>query len=191
MRIGTALPRDERGITLLEMMVVITILAIINSVVLPAVTGRTTQAREASRMTDEATVTRAVDTYSGTAPPDPEGRPKYPVWGGALPTQISYQAIVYDFVLPSGAKVTLYVKPIDFAASFTRIETGETLRFVPGHLQQTPKHARDLFDAAKFSDGRVSLLGGKDANGATAVNIGVWVLDQNAQAHALIDASYY
>ncbi|MEK7682212.1 MAG: hypothetical protein AAB369_05225 [Chloroflexota bacterium] len=185
------LHRDQRGITFMEVMIVLSILIILNAIMLPAISGRILEARDTGRANDEALITRAVSSFTGEAPLNRENGLRYPAWGDSLPTPSSFQAVVYNFKLPNGRTTTLYVKPLDFFASYVVADTNQTVRFLTGYLKNAPKHASDRFDPAKFSNGRVVFAGGATATGGVAATISVWVLDQNAVAHALIDDNAY
>ncbi len=182
---------DQRGITLMEAMIVLSILMVLNAVMLPAISGRILEARETGRGADEALMTRAVTTFTGEAPLNADDTFRFPVWGNTLPTPSTFQAVVYDFRMPNGKTTTLYVKPLDFLAGYSVADTKQTVRFGTTYLKSPPKHANDQFDFARFSGGRVVFAGGTTATGGVATAISVWVLDQNAVAHALIDDNLY
>jgi len=182
---------DQRGITLLEAMIVLSILMVLNAVMLPAISGRILKARETGRGADEALVTRAVASFTGEAPLNEDDTFRFPVWGNTLPTPSSFQAVVYDFRMPNGKTTTLYVKPLDFLAGYNVTDSKQTVRFGTTYLKNLPKHANDQFDVARFSGGRVVFAGGTTAKGGPANSISIWVVDQNATAHALVDDNFY
>ena len=67
MRVGRAL-KSQHGLTLLEMVVVTSILAVLSAIIGLSVTGRGTESRQALQVSDEGTVQQAVDRYSGEHP---------------------------------------------------------------------------------------------------------------------------
>ncbi|MDO8530892.1 MAG: prepilin-type N-terminal cleavage/methylation domain-containing protein [Dehalococcoidia bacterium] len=196
----------EKGVTLLELVVVLSIMAVIASIVAPAVGGKTTSGRGTVKVSDIATVQGAVDNYVGEAP----ALTNYPVNGNQKPSLATgnYQATITSFVMPDGATTTLYVKPIDFNSNF--LKTGEgagtTKTFVPSYLKTYPKHSgatgttadpNVLAGSSNFTGGTISFVGGKDYTpGGTigtiaATSIGVWVIDQNSRVWVLLDDSNY
>lgn len=198
--------RRARGVTLLELVVVLSILAIVSALVTPAVSGQTTRARAATKAADTSTVQSAADLYSGEAPTNPNGSPRYPINQSTLPTASDYHATITGFTLPDGSTATLYVKPLIFSASYTATDGGATKTFAPDYLKWAPKHKAVTVDAdgensngvRVFSGGTVSFTGGKDysetGTGAASpapTSVSVWVADQNGLVRLLIDDGYY
>lgn len=196
----------EKGVTLLELVVVLSIMAVIASIVAPAVGGKTTGGRGTAKVSDIATTQGAVDNYVGEAP----ASVSYPVNGNQKPTNATggYHATITSFVMPDGSSATLYVKPVDFTSSFSAVgEGGEaTKTFVPNYLKTYPKHSgatgstsdpNVLATTANFTGGVISFTGGRDYTpGGTigalpATSIGVWVIDQNSRVWVLLDDSAY
>jgi prepilin-type N-terminal cleavage/methylation domain-containing protein len=56
-------PRQRRGFTLVEVLIVLTVLAILAAVVIPNFTGSVSRGRRDSYLTDENIIQSAVDTY--------------------------------------------------------------------------------------------------------------------------------
>ena len=79
MRVGRAL-KSQHGLTLLEMVVVTSILAVLSAIIGLSVTGRGTESRQALQVSDEGTVQQAVDRYSGEHP-----QARYPTLNGCGP----------------------------------------------------------------------------------------------------------
>lgn len=73
--------KNAKGFTLIELMVVITILSILAGIVVPQLTGTTTVGKGAVKSSDVKTVQEAVDKF---VTDDPKG--KYPISGGSLPS---------------------------------------------------------------------------------------------------------
>ncbi|MEK7874020.1 MAG: prepilin-type N-terminal cleavage/methylation domain-containing protein, partial [Chloroflexota bacterium] len=200
----------QEGITLLELVVVLSILAVVASIVTPAVAGKTAKSRETVQFADIQAVQSAVDSYASEAPSRSTGsgtvglatlaqNNRFPVWDETAPTSTDYWAVVTGFVLPNGTTATLYVKPLDFAASYTRVETGTVKRFVPDYLKQMPRYALATVDATGHNDagavvftrGTISFVGGKDSVGATPTRISMWVMDHDGAVRMLFDPDQY
>ena len=73
-----SLRRDERGFTLVELLIVISILGVLMAIVVPNVGGLLGAGKEASFSADRATIQTAVDAYYLTRNPN-----VYPTTGGA------------------------------------------------------------------------------------------------------------
>ena len=82
MRVGRAL-RGQGGLTLLELVVVTSTLALLTAIISLSVTGRGTESRAAVQASDVATLQRAVQRYSGE---HPQGR--FPTLNGCEPERI-------------------------------------------------------------------------------------------------------
>ena len=207
----------EKGITLLELVVVLSILAVVASIVTPAVGGQTTRGRASTKASDIAAVQSAVDNFSSDSPSNSDLTSGYPVNGKQKPSNTTgnYHAVISDFKLPDGSTTTLYVKPIDFNAEFTASgESGtSTKKLVPGYVRAFPKHSgttsgtdpnvtlnasEQNTDSKKvFNGGDVVFTGGKDFTPTTGdgvalpTSVGVWVIDQDGRVWILLDDGYY
>ncbi|MEK7872882.1 MAG: prepilin-type N-terminal cleavage/methylation domain-containing protein [Chloroflexota bacterium] len=210
---------QEKGITLLELVVVLSILAVVASIVTPAVGGQTTRGRASTKVSDIAAVQSAVDNFSSDSPANADLTSAYPINGKKKPSATDYHAKITLFVLPDGSTTTLYVKPIDFNAQFTATgEAGSTdKKLVPGYVRAFPKHSGTtsgtdpnvtITTAAWNTDGKkvfsgvatggaVSFVGGKDYTPTTGdgiavpTSVGVWVIDQDGRVWVLLDDGYY
>lgn len=205
----------EKGITLLELVVVLSILAVVASIVTPAVGGQTTRGRASTQVSDIAATQGAVDNYSGDAPAVSDGVSSYPVNGKHKPSSTDFHATITGFKMPDGSTATLYVKPIDFNATFTATGEGAGVakKFVPNYLKSYPKHSgttssadpnvtldvneKNTAGTVVFTSGNVVFTGGKDYTPSTGdgvavpTSIGVWVLDQDGRVWVLLDPSNY
>ena len=83
MRVISRKFKREEGLTLLELTVVTMILTLLTSIIGLAVSGRSSETRRATQVSDEGTVQRALDRYSGE---HPQGR--YPTLNGCAPEHI-------------------------------------------------------------------------------------------------------
>ncbi len=208
---------QEKGITLLELVVVLSILAVVASIVTPAVGGQTTRGRASTKASDIAAVQSAVDNFSSDSPSNSDLTAGYPVNGKKKPSTTDYHAKITLFVLPDGSTTTMYVKPIDFNAEFTASgESGTTTKkLVPNYVRASPKHSGGgtdpnvtITNAAWNTDGTkvfsgvatggaVSFVGGKDYTPTTGdgvavpTSVGVWVIDQDGRVWILLDDGYY
>ena len=171
MKVGRA-ARGEEGLTLLELVVVTSILAVLSAIISLSVTGRSTEGRAAVQVADEATIQRAVDRFSGE---HPQGR--FPTLNGCPPDRIldlvSSECVVagteinpsqidtnnLEFVLDevvSGVDLnedgdiedSFNVAPIIWHKAFkTRIALSQqdvVRRFLGDYVPQPPKHAFDF-----------------------------------------------
>ncbi len=209
----------EKGITLLELVVVLSILAVVASIVTPAVGGQTTRGRASTKASDIAAVQSAVDNFSSDSPSNSDLSSGYPVNGKQKPSNTTgnYHAVISDFKLPDGSTTTLYVKPIDFNSEFTASgEAGTTTKkLVPNYVRAFPKHSGTttgggdpnikLNVSEQNTDGTVVFTGGNvtfptgsndytpgGTIGTSApTNVGVWVIDQDGRVWILLDDGYY
>ncbi|MBI4322147.1 MAG: prepilin-type N-terminal cleavage/methylation domain-containing protein [Chloroflexi bacterium] len=110
--------RDERGLTAIELAVVVAILAILAALVSSNASGLNTTARAATQTSDVAEVQKALDRYSAEHPSG-----GYPTASGSPPSLGSTAAI-------------------SFTASFQNSD-GATKTFVPDYVKRNPKHASD------------------------------------------------
>lgn len=194
----------EKGVTLLELVVVLSIMAVIASIVTPAVGGQTTRSRASTQVSDIAAAQGAADNYIGDAP----ALASYPVNGNQKPSASDFHAKITSFAMPDGSSATLYVKPIDFDSSFlaTGEGAGTTKKFKPDYLKTYPKHSgatgstadpNVLASAGNFTGGTIVFTGGKDYTPTTgdratvATSINSWVIDQDGRVWVLLDASNY
>lgn len=75
--------RSDRGFTIVELLIVIVVIAILAAVSIVAYTGIQGRARDAQRMQDMATITKALELYkvsNGEYPPTPSSTPSAGGW---------------------------------------------------------------------------------------------------------------
>ena len=75
--------RRQRGLTLLELIVVSAILGLLSAIISLSVMGRSTESRAAAKEADVGTVQRAMDTFTGEHP-----QSRYPTLNGCAPGRI-------------------------------------------------------------------------------------------------------
>jgi prepilin-type N-terminal cleavage/methylation domain-containing protein len=85
--------RDERGFTLVELLIVISILGVLVAIVVPNVGGLLGAGKQASYNADQATIQTAVDAYYLTRNPN-----QYPTTGGGA-GNINYNFLVTNAVM--------------------------------------------------------------------------------------------
>ncbi|MBI2862960.1 MAG: prepilin-type N-terminal cleavage/methylation domain-containing protein [Chloroflexi bacterium] len=138
---------DQRGLTAIELAVVVAILAVLAAIVAGNTTGMSTTARGTSMETDRVEVQKAVDNYRGQNP-----NSGFPVDGNAT-------TLTAD-------------TPIKWDASFTPNETGAAAKlFVPSFLQREVKHStrtKTTLVTATNAQGRVWVIG---TDGQVAVHL--------------------
>ena len=101
----------SKGFTLIELMVVMTIMSIMAAIVVPAVTGTTTVGRGTTMTADINTVQNAVERFVGDHPKGYEGG--WPTYNGKMP----------------GAQLTPVASlPLDWTASFVDKADGVSVR---------------------------------------------------------------
>lgn len=119
--------KDKRGLTLMELVVVLSILGILAAIVTPAVTGATTGGRATAAKGDIKNTQEAVDRYQGDEPAS-----KYPTSDGAAATT----------ALSTSGVTTGMLKAIYWNATFTDPrDATKSKTFVPDYLRLKPAHA--------------------------------------------------
>ncbi|MBI2862957.1 MAG: prepilin-type N-terminal cleavage/methylation domain-containing protein [Chloroflexi bacterium] len=136
--VGELLRRREKGLTAIELAVVMAVLAILAGIVAGSVTGMNQSARSAAATTDAKEVQKAVDRWVGE-----HNSARYPV---STPVVVDAENAVASGATPASnglprAGAGLYVR-IAFTDSFTSPE-GVTRSFVPNYLARIPKYGRD------------------------------------------------
>ncbi|MDO8670613.1 MAG: prepilin-type N-terminal cleavage/methylation domain-containing protein [Dehalococcoidia bacterium] len=132
---------DQRGLTAIELAVVVAILAVLAAIVAGNTTGMSTAARGSSMSTDKSEVQKAVDNYKGQNPTS-----GYPVAGG-LTVLTTTTAIV-------------------FTSTYTTNDSpAVTKTFVPDFLQRNVKHWDEK------TPGTLTPVWQLDPNGQVVVNL--------------------
>ncbi|MBI2862959.1 MAG: prepilin-type N-terminal cleavage/methylation domain-containing protein [Chloroflexi bacterium] len=139
---------NQRGLTAIELAVVVAILAVLAAIVAGNTTGMSTTARGTSMETDRVEVQKAVDNYRGQNPTS-------------------------GFPVDGDATVLTQTTAINWDASFTPNETGAVAKlFVPNFLQREAKHSTrtksSLIVALTNPLGRVWAIG---TDGQVQVNL--------------------
>jgi len=143
---------DEKGLTLLELVVVAAILAILAALAAAGVTGTATESRGTSKTNDINEVQKSVFNYIGQHP-----RSFAPTNDGCLPGQTTLGSGI-DRTCPAGADPGAIDE--DNAATFRAIiwdkafATNDsppvTKSFVPNFVQRAPKHAYEHDDGTPW-----------------------------------------
>ncbi len=132
-----ALFKQSKGFTLIELMVVMTILSVLAGIVVPAVTGTTTIGRGAALTSDIVTVQQAVDRFAGE---NTKGTDKgWPT--GEWDTGKTGE-------LPTGGSV-----PIDWGASFT--QDGITKVLLIHYLRGSVTHSGATRDESGTDEAKI------------------------------------
>lgn len=105
------------GFTLIELMVVMTIMSILAAIVVPAVGGTTTAGRASVLNNDKQAIQGSVDRYVGDHHSGPNGG--YPISGGILPS------------------ATVGSVPLDWGASFVDPKEGTIKSFAKDYVKLT------------------------------------------------------
>lgn len=167
----------ERGLSLLELTVVMAVIAVLAALTAVAVTGTTSSAKATAKANDEGEVTKAAQNFAGTQP-----KSFQPVTTSGTGLETIQAVFTVDEASPIGADLdgdgaltstAVEVYEINFSA-----DDGSGKLFVPGYLPKTPKHA----------DAKIAA---KDASGLP-VEIGVWVIVKSSLEAkiAVADTSY-
>ncbi|MDO8670614.1 MAG: type II secretion system protein [Dehalococcoidia bacterium] len=162
----------EAGLTLIEMAIVLTILGILSTIVMIAVSGSGNTARETAKATDAMEVQKAVNAYQAIQPLE-----KWPTLAKQMGSVII--AAGSAPTLPFSVDNPLTFVAIDWDATFTTPLEG-TKRFVPSYLGKRPKHASDTtLDA----DG--------DSVPEQSTSTPVWVIEKGGVVRVLLDDAAY
>ena len=194
--------RAQEGITLLEMTIVVFVLALLSTLVVGAVTGRSTESRDTAVINDLKEVQNAVDGFAAAHP-----AARYPTQDGCLPGEIFIaETPIKDGACEKGPNPGPFNvnnsatwRAIIWERGFkTRDSPPATKTFTPHFLQQAAKHGFEhndgtpwptttvtIVDPASFG-GLVQSVRVPDINGTAA-----WVLDRDGVVHVTIPSSAY
>ncbi len=161
-----------RGFTLLEMTVVLTIVALLAGIAVPAVTGSVTKGKTSSLKTDLREVQAAVDRFSDT---------------GDFPT--------VDKKLPTVALVKTQIKPEMLKAVNFSAVNSSGVGYVPFVLRAVPNHNTDTVVVPPANTLTLNLSEGTftfdNSTGVAAVVYNAWSIDSLGFAHVLIESEKY
>jgi prepilin-type N-terminal cleavage/methylation domain-containing protein len=189
------------GFTLVEMMVVLSIMAVMAAIVFPAVTGTTTTSREATQPMDINSVQTGVDRFNAG---DTDGSPwptLAPLSGtdwdaGELPTAA-------DAFTGAGTSGDPYLFDYDSIAGIKWVSPatadGESRTFNPDYVRSIPDHATDTITVTASGTSDVFLIkkGGEDVyvqlSNSSAGNLDFlkWGVDHEGSVWVFVDADSY
>ena len=179
-RIIESLKRDERGLSLLELIVVAAIISILAALTAVAVTGTTSTTRAVTRASDISQVQKAVERFDGTAA-------IYPTTSTAVADSSGTEGTDYFQVVEGAAGVnfdvngdgdtsdTINVIAIDWDAADPNDSSSV---FAPNFIGK-PKHAEP---SAAIT------INGEASNNTLSES---WVIDENGTVYVLVQDSVY
>lgn len=161
------LVRSKKGFTLVELMVVMTIMSILAAIVVPGVTGSGTVARQTSESEDINNVQGAVDRFTID---DSDGSP-WPTqvnltgvstaWdAGKLPTGVAPGSLLTSIGTPgegTGTEAAPYIFDQNMLAGIDWVSAatvwGVDKKFYPDYARNKPRHATETITPAIAADG--------------------------------------
>lgn len=169
---GDGLERAERGLTLVELAVVVAVLAILVGLAAIGVTGAGTRARATTKVKDIREVQQAVNAYRGLHPQE-----KWPT----ARKQVGQVAIETGNlpIVPFAAGDPASFVAIDWSSTFTTTLDGAR-SLVPNFLRTSPKHG---LATTMDTDG--------DGAPEQPVATPVWVLDRHGVVNVLLSDGDY
>jgi prepilin-type N-terminal cleavage/methylation domain-containing protein len=189
----------EKGFTLVELLVVMSILAVLAAIVFPTVTGVNTKARSTAQPTDIQQMQTGVDRFNAD---DTDGSPwptkaslagASPGWSaGALPTAAyagnGTKTVPYTFTVDS-------IAGVDFASAAT--VDGQSKTFVPDYVSK-PKHASDTItlasgDSQSFTINKFGITVTVALSNGTGsqVSFDAWGIDKDGKVWIFVDRTSY
>jgi prepilin-type N-terminal cleavage/methylation domain-containing protein len=189
------------GFTLVEMMVVLSIMAVMAAIVFPAVTGTTTTSREATQPMDINSVQTGVDRFNAD---DTDGKP-WPTEAALDGTSWTAGAVPSAAVTGSGTSGDPYDFADDAVAGIKwdspATADGVSKTFNPDYLRTLPDHtaATDVISVASTAESDTFLIkkGGEDVyvklsnTTAGAVDFPMWGVDQEGSVWVFVSADSY
>lgn len=170
-----SLLKVSKGFTLIELMVVMTIMSVLAAIVVPQVTGTVTSGKSTVKKNDLQAVQSAVDRYNAD-----HSSSYYPVDtnGAAAPSSTAYE------VKLSVGGADVYLKDIVWDAALSA--TSGAKKLVPDYLKSKPSRNGDVIEdtttSIKIEDTTYTV-----AFKAGVTSMGIWAVDGNGKVWLLLD----
>lgn len=186
--------REEGGFTLVELLVVMSILAVLAAVVIPTVTGVNTSARNVAQPNDLSNIQTSITNFNADSGNWPTRAPySGSAWAaGARPT------VAYS--VTAGAIVTFTVNSIaNLNWDASQSVAGTTKVFFPDYVGSKPKHVSDTITVnAGATAGPYIVIKGATTYTVTVLNdtgaaitYNPWGIDRNGQVWTFVDKDSY
>ncbi len=173
---GSGLRRGQRGFTLMEMMVVVTIMTILAAIVVPAVTGVSSTGRGAAKDSDRSEVQKSVDRYNSAHP-------------AAMWSTVTDRLPANGLV--TSAATTAMLAGMDWNRSFTDPRDGAVKKLVPDFIRDKPAHADETVVVPPGSVKTVGDITLDNTAGTVSISFRVWSLDATGHVWILLKDEEY